>query len=141
MTSENFNNIKELGIFIFLGLFILYCCINFSIAIFFFHSWLKNPLSCWIFFGLSLVILPYASFFISMYLKSGKELTDESDKAEIHKRSISLKAGVAGFLIWLIVLVVLEKIQIDINNPLSLLCGFFLFLGIFWLLKKINRRS
>lgn len=140
MTTENFKNIKELGIFIFLGLFIVYCCIFLCIAFLFFQSGFKSPLSYWIFFG-PLFSLQYVGFFISMYLKSGKELTDESDKTEIRERSISLKAGVAGLLIWLIVLIVLERIQVDINSYLSLFCGFTLIFGIFWLLKMADKRS
>ena len=136
MTTENFKSIKELGIFIFLGLFIVYCCINFCIT-FFFHSWITNPLSNWIFFG-PLIIFQYAGFFISMHLISRKKLPDESDKVKIHERFNGLKASVAGFVIWFIVLVLLENIQVEINIFLSLFCGFILIFGIYRLLKMAD---
>lgn len=140
MTTKYYKKVKELGIFIFLGIFIVYCCINFCITFLFFHSWITNPLSNWIFFG-PLIIFQYAGFFISMHLISGEELPDKSDKAEIHERCTGLKASVVGFGIWFIVLVLLEKIQVEINIFLSLFCGYILIFGIFWLLKMADRRS
>ncbi|MBP2134326.1 ABC-type glycerol-3-phosphate transport system permease component [Methanomicrobium sp. W14] len=139
MTTKYYKKVKELGIFIFLGLFIVYCCINFCITFLFFNSWITNPLSNWIFFG-PLIIFQYAGFFISMYLVSGKELPDESDTAKIHERCTGLKASVAGFITWFIALIILDYIQVQINIFLSIFCGYALSLVIFWLLKRIDKR-
>ena len=70
-----------------------------------------------------------------MYLISGKEPVDESDKTEIRERCTGLKASVVAFVTWLIVLVLLEQTQLEENNIIPVLCGCFLFLGIFWLFE------
>lgn len=134
-STENFKNIKEWGIFIFACLLFTYFFLN----ILFHNSGTEGALSNWIFFG-PMIILPYAGFFISMRLISGEELADESDKAEIRERDTGLKASVAGFVTWLIVLVLLDRIQVEINMYISLFCGCTLFLGIYWLLKMADRR-
>ena len=136
MTTENFKNIKEWGIFATGCLVILYFILNILCH----NFWTKGALSNWIFFG-PLLILPYAGFFISMHLVPGKEPADESDKAEIRERCSGLKASVAGFVTWLIVLFILDRIQAEINIISSLFCGCALFFGIYWLLKRVERRS
>ena len=75
-----------------------------------------------------------------MYLISGKEPVDESDKTEIRERYTGLKASVVAFVTWLIVLVLLEQIQLEANNIISVVCGCFFFLGISWLLKVAGKR-
>lgn len=136
MTTEHYKNVKEWGIFIFACLLFTYFFLN----ILFHNSWTKGALSNWIFFG-PLLIFSYAGFFISMRLTYGKELPDESDKAEIRERYTGLKASVIGFVTWLIVLVLFDQIQVEINVFLSLFCGCAFFLGIYWVLKMVDRKS
>jgi hypothetical protein len=136
MTTENFKNIKEWGIFATGCLVISYFILNILCH----NFWTKGALSNWIFIG-PLLILPYAGFFISMHLISRGKLTDESDKTEIREICTGLKASVAGFVTWLIALFILDIIQVEINIILSLFCGCALFLGIYWLLKRVERRS
>ncbi len=137
MTTDNFKNIKEWGFFIFACLLFTYFFLNILLN----NFWTKGALSNWIFIG-PMIILPYVGFFISMHLISGKKLLpDESDKAEIRERYNGLKASVSGFVIWLIVLVLLDQIQVEINMFLSLFCGCAFFLGIYWVLKMVDRKS
>lgn len=136
MTTENYRNIKEWGIFATACLVIVYLILN----ILFHNFWTKGALSGWIFIG-PMLILSYVGFFISMYLISGEELPDESDKAEIRERCTGLKASVAGFIIWLIILFILDRIQVQVNIFLSIFCGYALSLVIFRLLKRFNERA
>ena len=135
MTTEHYKNVKEWGIFIFACLLFAYFFLN----IIFHNSWIKGALSNWIFIG-PMTILPYVGFFISLHLISGKKLPDESDKAEIRERYTGLKASVIGFVTWLIVLVLFDQIQVEINVFLSLFCGCAFFLGIYRVLKMVDRK-
>jgi hypothetical protein len=76
-----------------------------------------------------------------MYLISEKELTDDSDTVEVHERCTGIKASVVAFVTWLIVLVLLDRVQVEMNIFLSLFCGFTIFLGIFRLLKRVDRKT
>ena len=136
MTTENYKNIKEWGIFSTACLLIAYFILNILCH----NSGTEGALSNWIFLG-PMIIFPFVGFFISMYLVSGNEPADESDKAEIRERCNGLKASVVAFTTWLIVLVLLDRIQVEINIFLSIFCGCFVFLGIFQLLKRIDKKS
>ena len=136
MTTDNYKNVEEWGVFIYACLIIAYFFLN----ILFHNNWTKDPLSNWIFVG-PILIFPFAAFYISMRLVSGTELPDESDKAKIRERCAVSKAAVAGFAIWLIVLVILDQIQVEINLILSVLCGCALIIGIYRLLKIADRKE
>ena len=135
MTTENFKKIKEWGLFIYVCLLLAYFFLNILCH----NSMTKDAVSSWVFIG-PWIIFPFIGFFISMYLISGKEPVDESDKTEIRERCTGLKASVVAFVTWLIVLVLLEQIQLEANNIISVVCGCFFFLGISWLLKVAGKR-
>lgn len=136
MSTENFKKIKEWGLFIYVCLIFAYFFLNILCH----NSMTKGAVSSWVFIG-PMLILPYVGFFISMHLISGKELVDESDKTEICERFTGLKASVVAFVTWLIVLVLLEQTNLEENNIIPVLCGCIVFLGIFGLLKRIDKRS
>ncbi|MBP2134325.1 hypothetical protein J2128_002291 [Methanomicrobium sp. W14] len=131
MTTENFKDIKEWGIFIFACLLIVYFILN----ILFHNSATVGALSNWVFIG-PLLIFPFAGFFISMHLVPGKEMPDEGDRKEVRERYNGLKASVAGFFTWLIVLALLEKVYVEMNIILSIFCGCVLFLVIYLAFEK-----
>lgn len=136
MTTDDYKNAEEWGVFILACLVIAYILLN----ILFHNNWTKEPLSCWIFAG-PLFIFPFAAFFISLRLVSGTEPADESDQEKTRDKCAALKASVAGFVAWLIVLLILNRIQVEINFFLSLFCGGALIIGIYRLLKKADRKG
>ena len=76
-----------------------------------------------------------------MRLVSGTEPPDESDKEKIRERYAGLKASVAAFVIWLIVLVALDRIQVEINYYLSVICGCAILYGIYLQLKRAEKKE
>jgi uncharacterized membrane-anchored protein len=136
MTTEQYKKTEEWGVFIYACLVIAYIFLN----ILFHNYWTKGQVSGWIFFG-PLLIFPFAAFFISMRLVSGTEPADESDQEKTRDKCAALKASVAGFIIWLIVLVLLERIQAEINVFLSLICGGVLIMGINRLLNRTDSKG
>ena len=136
MTTDNYKNVEGWGVFIGACLVFAYFFLN----ILFHNNWTKDPLSNWIFIG-PLLIFSLAGFFISMRLVSGTEPPDESDKEKIRERCAVFKAVVAGFAIWLIMLIILDRIQVEINYYLSVICGCAMFYGIYLLLKSVEKKE
>jgi len=136
MTTDNYENVEGWGVFIGACLVFAYFFLNILLH----NNWTKEPLACWIFI-VPLLIFQLAGFFISMRLVSGTEPPDESEKEKIRERCAVFKAVVAGFAIWLIVLVILDRIQVEINYYLSVICGCAIIYVIHRLLKRAERKE
>jgi L-asparagine transporter-like permease len=137
MVSAFYEQARGWGVFITICLVICYLLLNA-----FFHPFgFGSALSFWISWGSLLFISP-SGLFIYLHFVACKELTDEDDRKKVWENSLVLMAGLTGFFIWLLVLILLDLNNQNMNVYVSFLCGIVVFLLAYYLFRAIgNQRA